>query len=55
MFPSGAKVKDTSGLLEGEYADGSRLAMFYSLQDVAAKEKQLRRVIRKWLTLLDKK
>ena len=29
--------------------------MFYSLQDVAAKEKQLQRVIRKWLTLLDKK
>src|SRR5277367_1810038 len=54
VFPSGAKVKDTSGLLEGEYADGRRLAMFYGLRDVAAKEKQLKRVIRKWLTLLDK-
>jgi hypothetical protein len=55
VFPSGAKVKDTSGLLEGEYADGRRLAMFYGLKDVAAKEKQLQRVIRKWLMLLDKK
>ena len=29
VFPSGAKVKDSSGLLEGDYADGRRLAMFY--------------------------
>jgi hypothetical protein len=42
VFPRRAKVKDTSGLLEGEYPDDRRLAMFYSLQDVAAKEKQLR-------------
>jgi hypothetical protein len=28
VFPSGAKVKDASGLLEGDYADGRRLAMF---------------------------
>ena len=28
VFPSGAKVKDTSGLLEGDYADGRRLAFF---------------------------
>ena len=26
VFPSGAKVKDTSGLLEGDYEDGRRLA-----------------------------
>ena len=54
VFPSGAKVKDTSGLLEGEYADGRRLAMFYDLKDVKAKEKALQGVIRKWLQLLDK-
>jgi hypothetical protein len=27
VFPSGAKVKDASGLLEGDYADGRRLAI----------------------------
>lgn len=53
VFPSGARVKDTSELLEGDYADGRRLAMFYDLKDVAAKEKILRRIIKKWLTLLD--
>ena len=55
IFPSGAKVKDTSGLLEGDYADGRRLAMFYDLKDVAAKQKILERTIKKWLTLLDTK
>jgi hypothetical protein len=54
VFPSGAKVKDPSGLLEGDYADGRRLAMFYSVKDVSAKEKALRAVIAKWLKLLEK-
>jgi len=55
VFPSGAKVKDTSGLLEGDYADGRRLAMFYDLKDVAAKQKILEGTIKNWLTLLDTK
>jgi hypothetical protein len=55
VFPSGAKVKDTSGLLEGDYADGRRLAMFHDVEDVESKEKALQRVIKKWLTLLDTK
>lgn len=54
VFPSGAKVKDSSGLLEGDYADGRRLAMFYGVKDVASKEKALRAVISKWLRLLEK-
>jgi len=29
VFPSGAKVKDSSGLLEGDGADRRRLAMFF--------------------------
>jgi hypothetical protein len=55
VFPSGAKVKDTSGLLEGDYADGRRLAMFHDQKEVKAKEKSLQQVIKKWLTLLDRK
>lgn len=54
VFPSGAKVKDISGLLEGDYADGRRLAMFYSSQDVNSKKKSLRAVITRWLKLLEK-
>ncbi|HXA00092.1 MAG TPA: DUF1801 domain-containing protein [Candidatus Dormibacteraeota bacterium] len=54
VFPSGAKVADKSGLLEGDYADGRRLGMFYSVKDVKSKEKALRGVISKWLKLLEK-
>jgi hypothetical protein len=54
VFPGGAKVNDTTGLLEGDYADGRRLAMFYNMKDVKSKEKAMREVIKKWLKLLDK-
>ena len=54
VFPSGAKLNDNSGLLEGEYADGRRLALFYSLQEVKSREKDLQKLIKTWLKLLDK-
>jgi len=55
VFPSGAKVNDKSGLLEGDYADGRRLASFTSLADVKAREKDLQKIIKTWLKLLEKK
>ena len=54
VFPSGAKINDKSGLLEGNYADGRRLAMFQDLKEVKAREKDLLKLIKTWLTLLDK-
>jgi hypothetical protein len=54
IFPSGAKINDTSGLLEGDYADGRRLALFHNMDDVESRAKALQRSIKKWLTLLDK-
>ena len=54
VFPSGAKVNDKSGLLEGDYADGRRLAMFRDLKEVKAKEKDLQKILKTWLKLLDK-
>jgi hypothetical protein len=54
VFPSGAKLKDKSGLLEGDYADGRRLALFYSLEDVKSRGKDLQKLIKTWLKLLDK-
>ncbi len=55
VFPSGAKIKDTSGLLEGDYADGRRMALFRSMDEVVAKETLLRAAIRRWLALLETK
>src|SRR6185436_4163344 len=54
VFPSGAKVDDTSGLLEGEFKDGRRTTIFKDMEDVKAKEKQLQNVIKKWLKLVEK-
>lgn len=54
VFPSGKKVNDTSGLLEGNYADGRKIALFKDLNDVKSKEKALQTVIKDWLKLIDK-
>lgn len=53
VFPSGAKVNDTTGLLEGDYKDGRRLIVFKDMKDVMAKEKALRKVIKGWLKLVE--
>ena len=54
VFPSGAKVNDKTGFLQGDYKDGRRVAIFKDLADVESKEKILRTVIKKWLKLVDK-
>ena len=54
VFPSGAKLIDKSGLLEGDYKDGRRTTVFKDLNDFKEKEKALRKVIKDWLKLVDK-
>src|SRR5436190_20837826 len=54
VFPSGAKVNDKSGLLEGNYKDGRRISIFKDLKDVKSKEKLLQAAIKKWLSLVEK-
>ncbi|QEM09680.1 DUF1801 domain-containing protein [Mucilaginibacter rubeus] len=54
VFPSGAKINDTSGLLSGDYADGRRLAFFHDMEEVAAKEEALKNAVKTWLAILDK-
>jgi len=54
VFPSGAKVNDKTGFLQGDYMDGRRVAIFKDLADVESKEKILTTVIKKWLKLVDK-
>ncbi len=53
VFPSGAKIKDTSGLLEGDYKDGRRTVLFKDLNDVQSKATHLQDIIRKWIQLID--
>ena len=54
VFPSGAKVNDQSGLLEGDYKDGRRIAIFKDLEDVQAKQGALQKIIQNWLVLVEK-
>ena len=54
VFPSGAKVNDTTGLLKGDYKDGRGLAIFKDIEDVLSKEKALQSAIKTWLSLVEK-
>ncbi len=54
VFPSGAKVKNPLSILEGDFKDTRKIAVFKDLADVKAREDDLRKVIREWLKLIDK-
>jgi hypothetical protein len=53
VFPSGAKVKDASGLLQGDYKDGRRIAIFRDMEEVKANQHNLQKIIKDWLKLVD--
>ena len=53
VFPSGAKVKDKSGFLTGDFKDGRRIVVLKDLADAKAKQKKLVEVIVKWLELVE--
>lgn len=46
VFMNAAGVKDPTGLLEGDYADGRRLAHFHDLAEVKAKGRALAGIIK---------
>jgi hypothetical protein len=54
VFPSGAKVNDKSGLLEGDYKDGRRILIFKDLNDVTEKQKPLQKIIKDWLKSVER-
>ena len=54
IFLRGALASDKSGLLEGDYVDGRRLALFHSPDEVKAKRKDLLIITRTLLKLIRK-
>lgn len=54
VFPTGAVINDTTGVLEGNYPDGRRMAKFSSVNEVKEKEKDLRAVLQAWLQQVEK-
>ncbi len=51
-FHTGAFIKDTTGLLEGDKKE-ARVARFNSMEDVQAKKESLESVVLKWIELMD--
>lgn len=54
VFPTGAKIKDTSGVLEGEYTDGRRMVTLESMAAFNVKKEALQQVIRQWISQIEK-
>jgi len=54
VFPTGAKINDHSGLLEGDYKDGRRIVVLKDADDVKQKKTLLQQVIKKWIDLVEK-
>jgi hypothetical protein len=54
VFPSGEKVNDKSGILEGDFKGGRRIAIFKDLNDVKQKKESLQKIIKNWIELVDK-
>ena len=54
VFPTGAIVDDKTGLLEGKFTDGRKTVRFSTLDEVKNREKDLQKVIKDWLKMIDK-
>lgn len=53
VFPSGARINDATGLLEGDYKDGRRLIVFKDMEDALAKQNALQQVLKEWLRTIE--
>lgn len=54
VFPTGAKITDTSGLLEGNYPDGRKIAKIKDLDEAKNRQKDLENAIRSWMEQIEK-
>ena len=54
VFPTGATINDTTGILEGNYTDGRRMVTIKNKADLEVKKQALQTVIKQWLSLIEK-
>lgn len=54
IFPTGAVIDDTTGILEGNYADGRRMVTLKSMEDLNTKKEALQAVIKEWMSKIEK-
>ncbi len=54
IFLRGADATDPTGLLEGDYKDGRRVASFKSIDEFKSKEAAFKKIIKQLLNIMDK-
>lgn len=54
IFPNGAMIPDTTGLLEGNYNDGRRMVILKSMQDLEHKKEVLQQAINELILQIQK-
>lgn len=54
VFPTGATIADTTGILEGSYTDGRRMVSIADIDDIEKKANDLKKVIKDWLKQVEK-
>lgn len=54
VFPTGKRITDTTGLLEGKFKDTRKIITFTSMEQVEKHADDLQTVIRLWLSTIDK-
>lgn len=54
VFPTGAKLTDSTGFLEGEYKDGRKIAQIQNMEELKEKATILQKVVADWLNLVEK-
>lgn len=54
VLPSGARLSNTGGLLEGKFKDDRKTIQFKDMADFKAKEKHLITLMKQWIETLEK-
>lgn len=54
VFPTGDRIHDTFGLLEGNYSDGRKMAKIKDLEDAKTKKEALQNAIKNWISTIEK-
>jgi hypothetical protein len=53
IFLTGAKLTDTTKILEGDYKDGRRLVLFENMDAVLEKQQALQDLIKEWISMVE--
>lgn len=54
IFPTGAVIEDTTGVLEGNYTDGRRMVTITGMDNLNNKKEALQSIIRQWIDKIEK-